>query len=88
MRIILLVLFRWKYVISRATLINILLLNCFIPPWTLKNGDINILQTKSCDNLTDLFIESLPYSMFQKYVKGIGREGVKTCKNQESNSPW
>jgi hypothetical protein len=31
MRIIQLVLFRWKYVILRATLINILLLNSFIP---------------------------------------------------------
>jgi hypothetical protein len=30
-RIIELVLFRWKHVISGATLINILLLNCFIP---------------------------------------------------------
>jgi hypothetical protein len=53
----------------------------FYPHELQENGDINILQTKSCDNLTDLFIESLPYSTFQKCVEGIGREGVKTCKN-------
>jgi hypothetical protein len=30
------------------------------------NGDINILQTKSCDNLADLFTKSLPYSTFSE----------------------
>ncbi|KAJ1268497.1 hypothetical protein BS78_07G140200 [Paspalum vaginatum] len=37
-----------------------------------KRGEINILQTKSCDNLADLFTKCLPYSSFSKYVKGIG----------------
>jgi hypothetical protein len=32
--------------------------------WKQKNGNINILQTKSCDNITDLFTKSLPYSTF------------------------
>jgi hypothetical protein len=27
-------------------------------------GEISILQTKSCDNLVDLFTKSLPYSTF------------------------
>jgi hypothetical protein len=35
-----------------------------------ENGDINILQTKSCDNLTDLFKKSLPYSTFSEICWG------------------
>jgi hypothetical protein len=34
--------------------------------WKQENGNINILQTKSCDNLADLFTKSLPYSMFSE----------------------
>ena len=34
-------------------------------------GEIDILQTKSCDNLADLFTKSLPASLFQKRVQGI-----------------
>jgi len=33
----------------------------FYPHELQKNGEIDILQTKSCDNLADLFIKSLPY---------------------------
>jgi hypothetical protein len=35
------------------------------------NGDISIPQTKLCDNLVDLFTESIPYCIFSKYVDGI-----------------
>jgi hypothetical protein len=35
------------------------------------NGEINILQTKSCDNLVDLFNKFLPYCIFSKCVAGI-----------------
>ena len=42
-----------------------------------KNGEIEILQTKSCDNLADLFTKSLPTSLFQKYVFGIGMRTLK-----------
>jgi hypothetical protein len=42
-----------------------------------ENGDINILQTKSCDNLADLFTKSLPYSTFHKCVEGIGMRRLK-----------
>jgi alpha-galactosidase len=38
----------------------------------LDNVVLEILQTKSCDNLADLFTKSLPYSLFHKYVEGIG----------------
>jgi hypothetical protein len=45
--------------------------------WKQENGNINILQTKSCDNLVDLFTKSLPYSLFQKCVEGIGMRRLK-----------
>jgi hypothetical protein len=49
----------------------------FYPHEIQENGDINILQIKSCDNLADLFIKSLPYSTFQKCVEGIGMRRLK-----------
>jgi hypothetical protein len=36
----------------------------FYPHELQQNGEIEILQTKLCDNLADLFTKSLPYSMF------------------------
>jgi hypothetical protein len=42
-----------------------------------KNGEIEILQTKSCDNLVDLFTKSLPYSAFCKCVDGIGMRRLR-----------
>jgi hypothetical protein len=44
----------------------------FYPHELQVNGEISILQTKSCDNLADLFTTSLPYCTFSKYVAGIG----------------
>jgi hypothetical protein len=35
----------------------------FYPHELRKNGEIEILQTKSCDNLADLFTKSLTYSI-------------------------
>lgn len=49
----------------------------FYPHELQQNGEINILQTKSCDNLADLFTKSLPNSTFQKYVYGIGMRQLK-----------
>jgi hypothetical protein len=49
----------------------------FYPHELQENGDINILQTKSCDNLVDPFTKSLPYSTFQKCVEGIGMRRLK-----------
>jgi hypothetical protein len=54
----------------------------FYPMNFRKKGDINILQTKSCDNLADLFTKSLPYSTFQKCVEGLVREDLSACKIQ------
>jgi hypothetical protein len=49
----------------------------FYPHQLQKVGEIEILQTKSCDNLVDLFTKSLPTSLFQKYVFGIGMRQLK-----------
>ena len=43
----------------------------FYPHELQKNGKIEILQTKSCDNLADLFTKSLPYTAFRKCIEGI-----------------
>jgi hypothetical protein len=42
-----------------------------------EHGEISILQTKSCDNLTNLFTKSLPLAIFDKYVKDIGMRRLK-----------
>jgi hypothetical protein len=55
----------------------------FYPHELEENGDINILQTKSCDNLADLFTKSLPYLMFQKCVEGIGMRRLKCLQGSE-----
>ncbi|KAK8455217.1 hypothetical protein SEVIR_4G106850v4 [Setaria viridis] len=49
----------------------------FYPHELQEIGDINILQTKSCDNLTDLFTKSLPASSFEKCIKGIGMRWLR-----------
>jgi hypothetical protein len=42
-----------------------------------EHGKISILQTKSCDNFTDLFTKSLPFTIFDKCVKCIGMRRLK-----------
>jgi hypothetical protein len=44
----------------------------FYPHELQGGGEINILQIKSYDNLTDLFTKSVPLATFDKCVKGIG----------------
>ena len=51
----------------------------FYPLELQENGEINILQIKSYDNLADLFTKSLPTSVFQKLVHGIGMRGLPKC---------
>lgn len=53
----------------------------FFPHELQKDGEINILRTKSCDNLADLFTKSLPYSTFSKYVEGIGMRRLRDLQN-------
>jgi hypothetical protein len=49
----------------------------FYPHELQLSGEINILPTKSCDNLADLFTKSLPTSSFEKCVKGIGMRRLR-----------
>jgi hypothetical protein len=56
-------------------------------PHQLQNvGEIEILQTKSCDNLAELFKKSLPTSLFQKYVFGIGMRQLKDLQESVGDS--
>ena len=43
----------------------------FYPHELQKNGEIEILQTKSCDNVAGLFIKYLSTSLFQKYISEL-----------------
>jgi tRNA G26 N,N-dimethylase Trm1 len=49
----------------------------FYPHKLQVNGDISILQIKSCNNLTDLFTKSLPYATFYKCVASIGMRRLR-----------
>jgi hypothetical protein len=44
----------------------------FYPHELQINGEINILQINSFNNLTNLFTKFLPYTIFLKCVAGIG----------------
>jgi hypothetical protein len=46
----------------------------FYPYQLQQSGEISVMQTKSCDNLADLFTKSLPYSIF---LKGIGMRRLR-----------
>jgi hypothetical protein len=49
----------------------------FYPHKLQQNGEINILQIKSYDNLVDLFTKSLPCTTFQNFVHGISMRRLK-----------
>jgi len=53
----------------------------FYPHQLQQSGEINILQTKSCDNLADLFTKSLPASTFEKCVRGIGMRRLRDLQD-------
>jgi hypothetical protein len=52
-------------------------LKLFYPHELKEHGEISILQTKSCDNLADLFTKSLSLAIFDKCVKDIGMQRLK-----------
>ena len=58
----------------------------FYPHELQKNGEIEILQTKSCDNLADLFTKSLPYSSFRKCIEGIGMKRLRDLQGSGGES--
>lgn len=45
-----------------------------------KNGDIDVQQIRSSNNLADLFTKALPTSTFEKMVYGIGMRQLKDIK--------
>ncbi|KAM6544156.1 hypothetical protein CsatB_028208 [Cannabis sativa] len=50
-----------------------------------ENGDIDVQQIRSSDNLADLFTKSLPTSTFEKMVHKIGMRRLKDlheCQNE------
>jgi hypothetical protein len=49
----------------------------FYPHELQEHGKISILQTKSCDDLVDLFTKSLPLAVFDKCVKDIDTRRIK-----------
>jgi len=53
----------------------------FYPHELQQKGEIDILKTKSCDNLADLFTKSLPASSFEKCVKGIGMRRLRDLQS-------
>ena len=58
----------------------------FYPHELQQLDEINILQTKSCDNLADLFTKSLPASLFEKYVHGIGMRRLRDLQDSGGES--
>ena len=59
----------------------------FYPHELQQSGEINILQTKSCDNLADLFTKSLPASTFEKCVRGIGTRRLRDLQDLGGDAP-
>jgi hypothetical protein len=53
----------------------------FYPHELQVNGEISILQNKSCDNLVDLFTKTLPYSIFFKCVAGIDMRWLRDLQD-------
>jgi hypothetical protein len=59
----------------------------FYPHELQLNGELNILPTKSCDNLADLFTKSLPTSSFEKCIKGIGMRRIRDLQASGGDVP-
>ena len=49
-----------------------------------KNGEIDIQQISSSDNLADLFTKSLPTSIFKKLINRIGMHQLKDIDMRRS----
>jgi hypothetical protein len=52
-------------------------LKLFYPHELQQNGEISILEIKSCDNHAYLFRKSLPLAIFDNCVKDIGMRRLK-----------
>lgn len=59
----------------------------FYPRDVQKQGEIKILQVRSCDNVVDLFTKSLPATTFRKFVQGIGMRSLKDLQRSGGEHP-
>jgi hypothetical protein len=75
-----------KFVASALYMTKHIIPKLFYPHELQKNGEIEILQTKSCDNLADLFTKSRPYSLFHKCVEGIGMRRLRDLQESGRES--
>jgi hypothetical protein len=83
MKIMLYVLHKWKqtiYIKSNKT--KHISPKYFYPHELQIEGEVKILQVKSCDNLADLFTKSLPVVTFRKCVRGIGMRHLRDLQVQ------
>jgi hypothetical protein len=60
----------------------------FYPHELQHKGEIDILKTKSCDNIADLFTKSLPTSSFDKCLKGIGMRRLRDLQGSGGVIPY
>ena len=51
-----------------------------------KMDEIEVLHTKSCENLADLFTKSLPASSFERCIRGIGMMRLREVQNSGGKS--
>ena len=58
----------------------------FYPHELRKNGEIEISQTKSYDNLAELLTKSLPYTAFRKCVESIGMRRLRYLQESGGES--
>ena len=47
-----------------------------------ENGDIDVQQVRSCDNLADILTKSLPTSTFEKLRSNIGMRRLRSLLDQ------
>ena len=52
-----------------------------------KEGEVNILQVQSCDNLADLFTKSLPTTTFRKCIHDIGMRQLRDLRDSWGDHP-
>jgi hypothetical protein len=52
-----------------------------------KQGEVNILKVQSCDNVADLFTESLPATTFRKCIHDIGIRRLRDLQSSEGDRP-
>ena len=59
----------------------------FYPHELQENGEINILQIKSCDNLAGLFTKSYQLLCFKNWYMELVCGDFEICQNQGETSP-